>query len=155
MSVVASAQPKIAEERKRSNWNPVRPSLVMPIAAIVVVAIVFVVVAVLTSARRADEVSFNREQQLIQEAIAERAARVSRELESVAATERATAAIRAGYDAQWVEHRVGDWLQAYFRHDVVVVVDGFDQISSSLYLLAHDLSRKPVSTFRDHAPGFD
>ena len=128
MSVVTSAQPRIAEERKRSNWNPVRPSLVMPIGAIVVVAIVCVVVAVLTSAQRADEVSFNREQQLIQQAIAERAARVERELESVAATGRAATAIRADYDAPWVEQRVGDWLQAYFRHDVVAVVDGFDQI---------------------------
>jgi diguanylate cyclase (GGDEF)-like protein len=126
--VVTSARPKVAEERKRSDWNPARPTLVMPIGAIVVVAIVCVVVAVLSSAQRADEVSFNREQQLIQQAIAERGVRVSRELESAAATERAAAAIRGDYDAQWVEHRIGDWLQTFFRHDVVVVVDGSDQI---------------------------
>jgi diguanylate cyclase (GGDEF)-like protein len=126
--VVTSARPKIAEERKRSHWNPVRPTLVMPIGAIVAVAIVCVVVAVLTSAQRADEVSFNREQQLIQQAIADRGARVARELESVAATERATEAIRVDYDPLWVEHRFGGWLQAYFHHDLVVVLDGFDQI---------------------------
>jgi diguanylate cyclase (GGDEF)-like protein len=126
--VVTSARPKIAEERKRSHWNPVRPTLVMPIGAIVAVAIVCVVVAVLTLAQRADEVSFNREQQLIQQAIADRGARVARELESVAATERATEAIRVDYDPLWVEHRFGGWLQAYFHHDLVVVLDGFDQI---------------------------
>jgi diguanylate cyclase (GGDEF)-like protein len=126
--VVTSARPKIAEERKRSHWNPVRPTFVMPIGAIVAVAIVCVVVAVLTSAQRADEVSFNREQQLIQQAIADRGARVARELESVAATERATDAIRVDYDPIWVEHRFGGWLQAYFHHDLVVVLDGFDQI---------------------------
>ncbi len=126
--VVTSARPKIAEERKRSHWNPVRPTFVMPIGAIVAVAIVCVVVAVLTSAQRADEVSFNREQQLIQQAIADRGARIARELESVAATERATEAIRVDYDPLWVEHRFGGWLQAYFHHDLVVVLDGFDQI---------------------------
>jgi diguanylate cyclase (GGDEF)-like protein len=126
--VVTSARPKIAEERKRSHWNPVRPTFVMPIGAIVAVAIVCVVVAVLTSAQRADEVSFNREQQLIQQAIADRGARVARELESVAATEHATEAIRVDYDPLWVEHRFGGWLQAYFHHDLVVVLDGFDQI---------------------------
>ena len=126
--MVTSARPKIAEERKRSHWNPARPTFVMPIGAIVAVAIICVVVAVLTSAQRADEVSFNREQQLIQQAIADRGARVARELESVAATERATEAIRVDYDPLWVEHRFGGWLQAYFRHDLVVVLDGFDQI---------------------------
>ena len=126
--MVTSARPKIAEERKRSHWNPVRPTLVMPIGAIVAVAIVCVVVAVLTSAQRADEVSFNREQQLIQQAIADRGARVARELESVAATEGATEAIRVNYDPRWVEQRFGGWLQAYFHHDLVVVLDGFDQI---------------------------
>ncbi len=126
--MVTSARPKIAEERKRSHWNPVRPTFVMPIGAIVAVAIVCVVVAVLTSAQRADDVSFNREQQLIQQAIADRGARVARELESVAATERATEAIRVDYDPLWVEHRFGGWLQAYFHHDLVVVLDGFDQI---------------------------
>jgi diguanylate cyclase len=126
--VVTSARPKIAEERKRSDRNPVRPSLVMPIGAIVAVAIVCVIVAVLTSARRADEVSFNREQQLIQQATADRGTRIARELESAAATEGATAAIRVEYDPQWVEQRLGEWLQAYFQHDIVVVVDGFDQI---------------------------
>ena len=126
--MVTSARPKIAEERKRSHWNPVRPTLVMPIGVIVAVAIVCVVVAVLTSAQRADEVSFNREQQLIQQAIADRGARVARELESVAATEGATEAIRVNYDPRWVEQRFGGWLQAYFHHDLVVVLDGFDQI---------------------------
>ncbi|MGB6542788.1 MAG: bifunctional diguanylate cyclase/phosphodiesterase [Xanthobacteraceae bacterium] len=125
---MTSARPKIAEERKRSHWNPVRPTLVMPIGVIVAVAIVCVVVAVLTSAQRADEVSFNREQQLIQQAIADRGARVARELESVAATEGATEAIRVNYDPRWVEQRFGGWLQAYFHHDLVVVLDGFDQI---------------------------
>ena len=60
----------------------------MPIGVIVAVAVICLVVAILTSARRADEVAFEREQQLIQQAIVERGARVLREVESVAATDR-------------------------------------------------------------------
>ena len=104
----------------------------MPIGVIVAVAIVCVVVAVFTSAQRADDVSFNREQQLIQQAIVYRGVRVLREVESVAATERATLAIRGAYDPQWVTQHVGHWLQAYFGHDVVVIVDGSDQIKYAL-----------------------
>ena len=110
-SVSASAQPDIAEDSKRSRADRARLRLVLPIGVIVAVAIVCVIVAVLTSARRADEVSLNREQELIQQAIADRGARVLREVESVAATERAAETIRRNYDPQWVERRVGNWLE--------------------------------------------
>ena len=126
--MIASARPHIAEENKRSRWDPTRLRLVVPIGVIVAVAIVCIVVAVLSSAKRADEVSLNREQELIQQAIANRGERVLREVASVAATQRATEAIRVNYDAQWVERRVGQWLQTYFDHDVVVVVDGSDRV---------------------------
>jgi diguanylate cyclase len=153
-NVVTSARPKIAEERKRSHWNPVRPSLVMPIGAIVAVAIVCVVVAVLTSVQRADEVSFNREQELIRQAIAERGARIERELESAAGTERATTAIRADYDPQWVQQRLGQWLQTYFRHDIVIVVDGSDQIRYAL-ARAGDSIATAADLHRELADGLD
>ena len=126
------ALPRISEDRKPSPWDRVRLSLVVPIGVVVAVAIVCVVVAALTSARRADEFSLNRERQLIQRAIAARAARVLRELESVATTERATLAIRINYDPGWVERNVGAWLQASFGHDLVIVVDGLDQIRYAL-----------------------
>ncbi len=126
--MVTSARPQIAEECKRSRWDQARLSLVIPIGVIGAVAIVCVVVAVLTSARRADQVSLNREQQLIQQAIADRGARVLREVQSVATTQDATLAVRVNYDPQWVERRIGQWLQAFFDHDLVVVVDGVDQV---------------------------
>ena len=47
----------------------------------------------------------NREQQLIRQAIADRGARVLRELESVAATPQRRSGIRDNYDPQWVEQR--------------------------------------------------
>ncbi len=68
--MLPSARLHIAGERKRSRWDQVR--LVMPIGVIVVVAIVCVIGAVLTSARRADQVAFENEQRLIS-AVARRA----------------------------------------------------------------------------------
>ncbi len=124
-------QQRIAGENqgsRRSRWDRARVSPVLPIGVIVAVAIVCVVVAVLTSAQRADEVSFSREQQLIRQAISDNGVRVLRELDSVAGTPRAVAAIRANYNPQWVAEHVGDWLQTYFNHDVVAVVDGTDQL---------------------------
>ena len=135
---MTSARPQIAEGRKPSRWDRARLSLVVPIVVIVTVAIVCVVVAVLTSARRADDVSLGRERQLIEQAIADRGARVLREVESVAARPSAARSIRANYDAQWVEHSVGGWLQAFFRHDVVVVIDGSDQIKYALLAAPSD-----------------
>ena len=126
--MTTSARPQIAEEDNRSRRDHARLRLVVTIGVIAVVAIVCLVVAVLTSARRADEASLNRERQLIQQAIADRGARLLREVESVAATPGATQAIRLDYDPQWVERHIGKWLEDFFDHDVVVVVDGFDQI---------------------------
>ena len=130
-SVSASAQPDIAEDSKRPRADQIRRRLVLPIGVLVAVAIICVIVAVLTSARRADEVSFNRDQELIQQAIADRGAEVLRELESVAATERASETIRHTYDPQWVERRVGNWLESYFDDDLVAVVDAADQVEYS------------------------
>jgi diguanylate cyclase (GGDEF)-like protein len=129
--VPRAVQQRIAGDNKgtrRSRWDRARVSLVLPIGVIVAVAIVCVVVAVLTSAQRADEVSFNREQQLIRQAISDNGVRVLRQLDSVAGTPRAAVAIRASYEPQWVARRVGAWLQTYFKHDVVAVVDGADQV---------------------------
>jgi diguanylate cyclase (GGDEF)-like protein len=126
--VNTSAQPEFAEDNKPSRWEQARLGLMLPVGLIVAVAVSCLIIAMLTSARRADEVSFDREQQLIQQAIAARAARVLREVESVAATSGATKEIRLEYDAPWVEHRVGNWLEAFFDHDLVLVVDGSDHV---------------------------
>ena len=105
-----------------------RLNLVMPIGIVVAVAIACVIVAVLTSAQRADDVSFNSEQQLIRQAIADHGERALHVLQSTAATPRATLKIRDSYDPQWVEQRVGEWLKVYFNNDVVAILDGNDQV---------------------------
>jgi len=103
----------------------------MPLCVVVAVAIVCVIVAVLTSARHADEVSVNTQRQLIRQAIVDHGERALHILESVAATQSAALKIRNAYDAQWVERRVGQWLVGNFDDDAVIVVDGDDRIKYS------------------------
>jgi len=52
----AVARPRALEQHQVNNWDRARLSVVVPIGVIVAVAIVCIVVAVLSSARRADEV---------------------------------------------------------------------------------------------------
>jgi len=127
--VPPSAQQRTAGESQGSRWAQARVSLVMPIGVIVAVAIVCVVVAVLTSAQRADEVSFRHEQGLIREAIVGHGEQVLQQLASVAETAHATAAMRIGSEPSWVHRHVGIWLQTYFAHDIVVVLDVADRIT--------------------------
>src|SRR5579862_4512083 len=131
-SVLPTAQSRIAAGRKRSRWEKTRLSLVLPIGAIVAVAIACVVIAVVTSARRADEVSLNREQLLLESAIDGKGDRLLRELESAAATQRATLNVRDSYDPQWVVRRAR-WLVDFYGHDAVAIVDGNDQIKYQLF----------------------
>jgi len=121
-SVLPSAQSVIAGHRKGSRWNQARVSLVMPIGVIVGVAIVCVIVAVLTSAQRADEVAFNTQQQLIRQALMDHSERAVRQVESAAATPQAAANIRDRYDPDFVERRVGKWLEEFFNYDAVAIV---------------------------------
>jgi diguanylate cyclase len=126
--VGTSAQPEIAEDSNQSRRDRSRLRLFLPIGLIVAVAAAALVIAIVTSARRADEVTLARDDQLLAQAIADRGTRVLREVESVAATIGATQKIREQYDPSWTESRVGNWLEVFFGHDLVLVVDGSDHV---------------------------
>jgi diguanylate cyclase (GGDEF)-like protein len=114
------------------SWDRARLSVVVPISVIVAVAIFCIVVAVMTSARRADEVSLEHEKRLFSRALVNHGERILRELESVAATEEASLHIRDQIDRDWVHQRIGLWLKNYFDHDFVFVANGADQLAYSL-----------------------
>ncbi len=113
----------IDEGHKTVSRNHMRLSVVVPIGVIVAVAIVCVVVAVLSSARRADEVALDNERQLFTRALSNQGERVLRETASVAASETAVRRIRNAFDAEWVQIYVGPQLQSFFDHDFVFVAD--------------------------------
>jgi len=128
---VAATQSR-SEERQYTSWDRARLSVVVPIGVIVAVAIVCIVVAVLSSAWRADEVAISQERQVLSHAVTTRAERVLRELESIAASESAVRNIRNRFDPSWVQNRVGAWLENYFDHDYVFIVDATDRLTYSL-----------------------
>jgi diguanylate cyclase len=127
-SVNLSAQADNAGDSKRPRFDHAWLRLIIPIGTIVLVAVICLIIAIVTSARRADEMAIKREQQLVQEALVERGARMLRQLESVAATDRAAQSVRDRYDPHWVDEHLGHWLENFFDHDLVVVVDGSDHV---------------------------
>ena len=123
MFVAPATRTGRAEERPYSHWDRARLSVVVPIGAIVAVAIVCIVVAVLSSARRADEVSVGHEQQMVGATLARFGERLLHDLEAVAHSDGAARNIADAYDPDWTQQNVGAWFESVADHDVVFVLD--------------------------------
>jgi diguanylate cyclase (GGDEF)-like protein len=107
-------------------------SVVVPIGVIVAVAIVCIVVAVLSSAERADEVAVDHEKTLFSRALINHGERVLREVESVARSAEAIDHIRGAFDRGWAAQHVGALLEQNFGHDYVLILSGNDRPLLSL-----------------------
>jgi len=124
---LALAVPHTSEGRTTTGRYYARRGIVIPIGIIVAVAIICVVVAVLGSAQRADEVAIATERQLFTRALNNQSERMLREVDAVANSEAAYRKIRLNFDAEWVQVYVGQRLQAYFDHHFVFVTDPSDR----------------------------
>ena len=144
------ARPRASDARQYTSWDRARLSVVVPIGVIVAVAIVCIVVAVLSSAQRADVVAVDHEKQLFSRALINYGERVLREVESVASSEGAIENIRHSFDPQWAKLRVGTWLETYFDHDYIFI---FDRNDTLLYSV---VGRRPADTqwFATARPAF-
>jgi diguanylate cyclase (GGDEF)-like protein len=120
----------------------------VPIGVIVAVAIVCIVVAVLSSAQRADIVAVDHEKQLFSRAITSYGERVLREVESVASATATIQNIRRSFDPTWAKDRVGNWLETYFDHDYVFIFDRNDELIYSL-LGSRTVDNKWMASARD------
>jgi diguanylate cyclase len=107
-------------------------SVVARVGMIVAVAIVCVIVAVMTSAYRADEVALEQERQLFTRAIADRGGRVLREVENVTAADRAVQNIRVERNLLGIQQRIGEWLETHFEHEFAFVIDEQDRFRDPL-----------------------
>ena len=126
------ARPRASDERQYTTWDRARLSVVVPIGVIVAVAIVCIVVAVLSSAQRADVVAVDHEKQLFSRALTNYGERVLREVESVASSDGAIQNIRRSFNPEWAKQQIGTWLETYFHHDYVFIFDRKDQLIYSL-----------------------
>jgi diguanylate cyclase len=147
--VPAVARPRASDVRQYTSWDRARLSVVVPIGVIVAVAIVCIVVAVLSSAQRADVVAVDHEKQLFSRAITNYGERVLREVESVASSEGAIQNIRRVFDPEWAKQRVGAWLETYFDHDYIFIFDRKDELAFSM------VGHRPADTkwFASARPG--
>ena len=125
---MVTTRSRSADKGMQTSWARPRLSVVIPISVIVAVAIVCIVVAVLTSAHRANEVALEHEKRLFTKAIVNHGERILRELESVAATDQAVRSIRTSFDHDWIQRRIGLWLKNYFDHDFIFVADSSDKL---------------------------
>jgi diguanylate cyclase (GGDEF)-like protein len=123
---------RVADERPYTTWAHARLSIVVPIGVIVAVAIVCIVVAILSSARRADEVAIEHEKQLLSLAFDNLGERAIGAVESVASSDAAIRNISLSFNPDWIEQRARLWLGTYFNHDYVFVIDAADKPIISL-----------------------
>jgi len=126
------ARPRASDPREYTSWDRARLSVVVPIGVIVAVAIVCIIVAVLSSAQRADVVAIEHEKQLFSRALTGFGERVLREVESVASSNAAIQNIRGSFDPEWAQARVGIWLETYFDHDYIFIFNQKDDLIYSL-----------------------
>jgi diguanylate cyclase (GGDEF)-like protein len=130
--VLAGTRQRLQEERQYTSWDRARLSVVVPIGLIVGVAILCLVIAVLSSAKRADQVAIEHENALLVRAITNEADRVLREVQGVATSEAAVNHLRKTFDRDWAENRIGFLLERNFSHDYVLILDGNDRPLLSL-----------------------
>jgi diguanylate cyclase (GGDEF)-like protein len=126
--VLVSGRPRAQTERNYTSWDRARLSVVVPIGAIVAIAIVCIVVAILSSAERADVVAVEHEQSLFSRALITNGERVLREIKSVARTPDTIEHVRASFDAAWAEQHIALPLQQKLDHDSVLILDGSDRL---------------------------
>jgi diguanylate cyclase (GGDEF)-like protein len=121
-------QAQAIEQSRPSAAASARLSPVVLVSLVVLAAIVSMIVAVLTSAQRADEVALTHERQLVTKAIAEHGNRVLHELESAVTSEIGVRRIRGNFESRWIETRVGAWLDTFFEHDFTFIIDAQGEV---------------------------
>jgi diguanylate cyclase (GGDEF)-like protein len=112
--------------------------VVVPIGVIVAVAILCIVVAVLSSAQRADEISIQGERDMFTRAMQNFGNGVLRDLESAVSSDEAVAKLRSNFDADWARQNLGDPLANHFDQDSLFIVDGQGNVAFS-----HSRWRRP------------
>src|SRR3954452_24485452 len=101
--------------------NPARASVVLPIAVIVGLAIMCIVLAVLTSAKRADEVSLENESDLFRMAIVRRGEDSLRPLATASLSDSAGDATILAKNPAWVAQRVQAWRTYTSGQDILIL----------------------------------
>ena len=131
------------EKAKPTGWDRTRLGVLVPLGAVVAVAIVCIVVAALTSAQRADEVAVAREQELLTRAIANHGEWSLSRLKNVVESDVAVSPGDIEQSAGPVQPRLAAWLGALLDHSYVAIINSADQVVYSQ--VGRDRSIPPVT----------
>ena len=111
------------EQSKPTGWDRTRLGVLVPLGVVVAVAIVCIVVAALTSARRADDVALDRERQLLTRAIATHGEWSLRRLKDAVQSSTSVSAGDINQAPVLAQQRLHAWLDPLGDHNLVVVID--------------------------------
>ena len=119
----------VRERLKPAGWERTRLGVLFPLGTVVAVAIVCIVVAVLTSAHRADEVAFERERQLLTRATTDYGEWSLRRLRTIVESHTSVGTGDIDQSPAAAQQRLSAWLDPLRNDYVVVVIDSFGQIA--------------------------
>jgi len=120
--------------------DPLRNLAVTSVLAFLATALL-VTSVVLWSARRSDQVTHDRQSQIVAIALTKSVEKIPYDQESVAIWDDSVTNVRNAFDVQWVDINLGVWMHTYFKHDRVYVLDREDRV---LYTMA-DGKQAPTS----------
>jgi diguanylate cyclase (GGDEF)-like protein len=119
----------VARERsKPTGWNRARLGVLVPLGAVVAVAIICIVVAALTSAQRADDVALKRERDLLTRAIVNHGEWSLRRLKTIAELNNAVGALEIERTPGVTQQRLASWLNPLSDHNLVLVLNSTNEI---------------------------
>jgi diguanylate cyclase (GGDEF)-like protein len=120
------AEPR--DNQKPAVWDRARLGVVVPLCVVVMVAIVCIIVAALTSANRADEVALENEKNLLTRAIANHGVWSLRRLRNIIATDDSIRGLDLEGPPSLTSPRLSRWLEPMRDHDLMWVVGSSDQL---------------------------
>ncbi len=128
MSVVTPRGQAEPRDQKPAVWDRARLGVVVPLCVVVVVAIVCIIVAALTSANRADEVALENEKNLLTRAIANHGEWSLRRLRNIIATDDSIRGLDLEGPPPLTSPPLSRWLEPMRDHDLIWVVGSSDQL---------------------------
>ncbi|MBI3434401.1 MAG: bifunctional diguanylate cyclase/phosphodiesterase, partial [Proteobacteria bacterium] len=146
---------KAWHERRRAVGTRQTLHVVAPIVAIVGVAILCIVFAALTSARRADQVAREHEQHLFSRALTRLADRTLREVAAIITSDDIAHDLGEGRGSPDAHRKIEGWLKEHFNHDFAFVVAADDRITHGLLTHAGDKPESLVTSRLDLTPIVD
>src|SRR4029079_18910968 len=112
-----------SDRSKPTGWDRTRLGVLLPLGVVVVVAILCIVVAALTSAQRADDVALERERQLLIRAVVNHGEWSLLRLKTVGRSGDAVSTGDIDQSPSIAQQRLRAWLGPLLDHDLVLVAD--------------------------------